>query len=156
VELNPDLDRRTRLLRRLQWWLDEAFRVPGTSFRVGWDPIIGLVPGIGDLSTALLSCGIVLQAHRLRLPRVVQLRMLINVAIDLLVGAVPLVGDAADVFWKSNSMNMELLERHAHQTRPASPGDWLFVGTIILAILAVALVPLLVMYWLLAALRQRF
>jgi hypothetical protein len=156
VALNPDLERRMRLLRRLQWWLDEAFRVPGTSIRVGWDPIIGLVPGIGDLSTALLSCGIVLQAHRLRLPRVVQLRMLINVAIDLLIGALPLVGDAADVFWKSNSMNMALLERHSHETRPPSPGDWLFVAGVILAIVAVALVPLVVMYWLLAALRQRF
>jgi hypothetical protein len=155
VALNPDLERRMRLLRRLQWWLDEAFRVPGTSIRVGWDPIIGLVPGIGDFSTALLSCGIVLQAHRLRLPRVVQLRMLINVAIDLLIGAIPLLGDAADVFWKSNSMNMALLERHAHQTRPPSPGDWLFVGAIIVAIIAVALVPLVVVYWLLEALRHR-
>jgi hypothetical protein len=155
VALNPDLDRRTQLLRRLQWWLDEAFRVPGTSFRVGWDPIIGLVPGIGDLSTALLSCGIVLHAHRLRLPRVVQLRMLINIAIDLLVGAIPILGDAADVFWKANSKNMALLERHANDTRPPSAGDWLFVTGVIFAIVAVALVPLVVVYWLLTVLRHR-
>ena len=155
MALNPDLDRRTQLLRRLQWWLDEAFRVPGTSFRVGWDPIIGLVPGIGDLSTALLSCGIVLHAHRLRLPRVVQLRMLINIAIDLLVGAIPILGDAADVFWKANSKNMALLERHANDTQPPSAGDWLFVTGVILAIVAVALVPLVVVYWLLTVLRHR-
>jgi hypothetical protein len=143
-----------RALRSMQWWLDEAFRVPGTSLRVGWDPIVGLVPGIGDLLTALLSCGIVLHAQRMRLPRVVQIRMLVNVAIDLLVGAVPIVGDAADVFWKANSKNMALLERHADQTRAPSAGDWLFVGGIIVAIVAVALVPLVMVYWLLIVVRQ--
>ena len=91
----------------------------------------------------------------MRLPRIVQLRMLLNVAIDLLVGAVPLIGDAADVFWKSNSMNMALLERHSSQARPATAGDWLFVAGIVAAILAVALVPLIVVYWLAAALWHR-
>ena len=136
-----------RALRSMQWLLDEAFRVPGTSVRIGWDPIVGLVPWAGDLVTALLSCAIVFHAHQMRLPRVVQLRMLMNVAIDLLVGAIPIVGDAADAFWKSNSMNMALLERHAAEVRPASAWDWLFVGGIIAAIVAVALVPLGVLYW---------
>src|SRR3954463_10979348 len=104
--MKPDPGRRMRALRSMQWWLDDAFRVPGTSIRVGWDPIIGLVPWAGDLFTALLSCAIIIHAHQRRLPRVVQLRMLLNVAIDLVIGAVPLVGDAADVFWKSNAMNM--------------------------------------------------
>ena len=135
-------------LRKLRWWLDEAFRVPGTSIRVGWDPIIGLVPWVGDLLTALLACAIVVHAHQRRLPRLVQLRMLFNVAIDLLIGSVPLVGDAADVFWKANSMNMALLERHAAEARPASAGDWLFVAGILAALAAVALVPLVVVYWL--------
>jgi hypothetical protein len=138
---------RLQALRRLQWFLDEAFRVPGTSIRVGWDPIIGLVPWVGDLLTALLSCAIVLHAHQMRLPRNVQLRMLMNVAIDLVVGAIPVVGDAADAFWKSNSMNMALLERHADEVRPASAGDWLFVAGIIAAVVAIALVPLVVLYW---------
>ena len=85
---------KTRLeaLRQLRWFLDEAFRVPGTSFRVGWDPIIGLVPWAGDVLTALMSCSIVLHAHQMRLPRIVQLRMLMNVAIDLVIGAIPFVG----------------------------------------------------------------
>jgi hypothetical protein len=141
-------------LRKLRWFLDEAFRVPGTSIRVGWDPIVGLVPWVGDLVTALVSCAIVFHAHQRRLPRIVQLRMLMNVAIDLLLGAVPIVGDAADAFWKSNSMNMALLERHAGEARPASAGDWLFVAGVIAAILTVALVPLVVVYWLLLALRR--
>jgi hypothetical protein len=149
-----DPDHRMRALRSMQWWLDEAFRVPGTSIRVGWDPIIGLVPWVGDLFTALLSCAIVFHAHQMRLPRIVQLRMLMNVAIDLLLGAIPVVGDAADAFWKSNSLNMALLERHAGEPRPASASDWLFVGGVITAILAVAIVPVVVMYWLVTALRR--
>lgn len=142
-------------LRRLRWWLDEAFRVPGTGIRVGWDPIIGLVPWAGDLLTALMACAIVLHAHQLRLPRIVQLRMLLNVVVDLLIGAVPFVGDAADVFWKANSRNMAMLERHAAEARPATTGDWLFVGGTLAAIAAVALVPLVVVYWIGSALLHR-
>ena len=148
-------DRRLGTLKKLQWFLDEAFRIPGTSIRIGWDPIIGLVPWAGDLLTALLSCALILHAHQRRVPRVVQLRMMMNVAIDLVIGAVPIVGDAADAFWKSNSKNMALLDRYAVQVRPASTGDWLFVSGVIAAILMVALVPLAVLYWLTTVLRHR-
>jgi hypothetical protein len=154
--MKPDLERRMHALRSLRRWLDEAFRVPGTSIRFGWDPLIGLVPWVGDVLTALMSCGIVLQAHHMRLPRVVQLRMLMNVAIDLVIGVVPLFGDVADVFWKSNSMNMALLERHADEIRPPTTGDWLFVVGVIGAIVAVALIPLVVMYWIVFALFHRY
>ena len=145
--LTPEVERRLTALRSLKSWLDEAFRVPGTNLRFGWDPLIGLVPWIGDLLTALMSGALVLQAHHMRLPRVVQLRMLGNVAVDLVAGAIPLVGDAADFFWKSNTKNFALLEQHAYEVRPPSAGDWLFVSAILLALLAVALVPLAVMYW---------
>jgi hypothetical protein len=83
---------------------------------------------VGDLLTALMSGAIVLQAHHMRLPRVVQLRMLGNVAIDLVAGAIPLVGDAADFFWKSNKKNFALLEAACLRGAPARRGDWLFVG----------------------------
>ena len=138
-------------LRSLQRWLDEAFRVPGTSIRFGWDPIIGLVPWAGDLITSLLSLAIITEGHRMRLPRVVQPRMLLNVVIDVGVGVIPFVGDVADVFWKSNSKNMALLEVHADEVRPASAGDWLFVLGISAAVIAVALVPLVVVYLLVHA-----
>ena len=128
-------------------WLDEAFRVPGTPFRFGWDPVIGMVPWLGDLVTALFSSAVILQAHKMRLPRVVMLRMLFNVAIDLGVGAVPLFGDVADAFWKSNTKNFALLELHAAEARPPSAGDWLFVIGVIAAIVIVALIPLLVLFW---------
>jgi Domain of unknown function (DUF4112) len=134
-------------LRSTKRWLDEAFRVPGTSIRFGWDPLIGLVPWAGDLLTALFSSAIILQAHHMRLPRVVVLRMLLNVAIDLVIGVVPLFGDVADVFWKSNTRNFALLELHADEVRPPSVGDWLFVVGVIGAIVVIALLPLLVLYW---------
>jgi hypothetical protein len=135
-------------LRSMKRWLDEAFRVPGTPIRFGWDPVIGLVPWVGDLLTALFSSAIILQAHQMRLPRVVILRMLFNAAIDLVVGAVPLFGDVADVFWKSNTKNFALLELHADEVRPPSAGDWLFVFGVLGTIVVIALIPLVVLYWL--------
>jgi hypothetical protein len=141
-------------LRKLKRLLDDVFHVPGTKLRFGWDPIIGVVPWVGDLLTALFSCAIIVQAHQMRVPRVVQLRMLLNVGIDVLVGVVPLVGDAIDFVWKSNSKNFALLERHAGQPRPATAGDWLFVTGILGAVIAIAILPLLLLYWLLHALQR--
>ena len=143
--------RRVDALRQLKRLLDEAFRVPGTNIRFGWDPIIGLVPWVGDALTAILSCAIIVQAHQMRLPKVVQLRMLLNVAIDVIVGVVPFVGDVADVFWKSNTRNFALLERHAAQAQPPTFGDWLFVAGVVLAVIAVAAIPLVVLYFLVHA-----
>jgi hypothetical protein len=144
-----------QLLRAWQRLLDSQFRVPGTSVRFGWDPIIGLIPWAGDMITALFACTLVVQAHRMRLPRVVQLRMLLNVAIDVLLGIVPFAGDIADVFWRANSRNMAILEAHVARPGPASAGDWLFVGGMIALLLAVALVPIAVLYWLLHAVLNR-
>jgi hypothetical protein len=135
-------------LRSLQRLLDDAFRVPGTSIRFGWDPLIGVVPWLGDVLTAIFSCAIVLQAHHMRVPRVVQMRMVMNVAIDVLVGVIPFLGDIADVFWKSNAKNFVLLERHAAAAQPATTSDWLFVVGIIAAVVVIAAIPLIVMYWL--------
>jgi uncharacterized protein DUF4112 len=103
----------------------------------------------------VMSCALVMQAHRMRVPRVVQLRMLLNVGIDLVVGIVPFFGDVADVFWKSNTKNLALLERHAGVARPATSGDWVFVVSIIVGILLIAAVPVIVMYWVMHALLGR-
>jgi hypothetical protein len=136
-------------LRAWQRMLDSAFRVPGTNFRFGWDPIIGLIPWAGDLATALMSCALIVGAHQMRVPPVVQLRMLVNVAIDVVIGIVPVFGDIADVFWKSNAKNLALLERHAGSAAPATAGDYAFVGAVLVAVIAIAAIPLVVMYWLL-------
>jgi hypothetical protein len=151
-----DVDRRMQALRSLQRLLDDAFRVPGTSLRFGWDPLIGLVPWLGDALTAVFSCAIILQSHHMGVPRVVLLRMLMNVAIDLIVGAIPFVGDVADAFWKSNAKNFALLERHAAEPVQATAGDWLFVTGVIAAVVLIAAVPLVVLYWLVHVLAANF
>jgi hypothetical protein len=135
-------------LRSLQRLLDTAFRVPGTNIRFGWDPIIGLIPWVGDVVAGLYACAVIVHAHRLRIPRVVQLRMLLNVVFDVVIGLVPIVGDAADVFWKASSRNFALLERYAAEPGRARPGDWLFVAFALAAVIAVAAIPLVVLYWL--------
>jgi Domain of unknown function (DUF4112) len=155
------VDRRLDSLRALKRLLDEAFRVPGTNIRFGWDPLLGLIPWAGDALTALFGIGIILQAHHMRVPKVVQLRMLFNLAFDLLLGVVPFLGDAVDFIWKANAKNFDLLERHVRlrsQTSfggqaasTATTGDWVFVIGVILVIVAVALAPLFVLYWVLNA-----
>ena len=89
--------------------LDTAFILPGTNVRFGLDALIGLVPGIGDAITTLISLYIVHEARQLGAPSHVIIRMLANIALDGFVGAVPLVGDAFDVMWRSNRRNVQLL-----------------------------------------------
>lgn len=133
-------------LERLRWWqrlLDEAFRVPGTRIRFGWDSIIGLVPWAGDVVSAAFGLVILFHAHQMRLPWVVLLRMVINLIIDLAIGLVPFAGDVADVFWKANTRNLALVERHAAAERAPTTGDWLFVLAVAAVIAAMAVIPLI-------------
>jgi hypothetical protein len=103
--------RRERISRldTLATLLDTVVLIPGTNIRFGLDAVIGLVPGIGDVITTAMSLFIVHEARQLGAPGHVIARMLGNVALDGLVGAVPLVGDAFDVVWRSNKRNMRLL-----------------------------------------------
>ncbi len=135
-------------MRRVARMLDSALPVPGTTYRFGLDPILGLIPWLGDLVSPLFTIGLLWQGRDLGLPRVVQLRMFFNVAIDALVGLVPLVGDLFDFAWKSNNMNLALLELHAFEERPATRGDWLFVVLMSLLLLVVAITPFLLLGWL--------
>jgi hypothetical protein len=154
--ITPGQAQRLSALRKFVSLLDSAFVVPGTRYRVGLDPVFGLLPGIGDLVSPLFAIGILWQAHDLRIPRVVQLRMIFNVAIDSLLGALPFVGDLFDFVWKANEKNMVLLEHHATQERRAATGDWLFVTVSTLAVAMIAAIPFLVVAWIVAAIRQYF
>ncbi len=132
--------------RRLSVLLDSAIRIPGTDVRIGLDPILGaLLPELGDALTAVLSLALLGVAFRQRVPKLVLARMLINIAIDALLGAVPLVGDLFDFAFKSNEKNLALIEKHrGDPARRASVGDWLVIGGVALVALAFALVPILV------------
>jgi hypothetical protein len=99
-------------LDQLSYWLDDRFRVPGTGFRVGLDGLLGLIPGIGDVTTNTVTAYIVYRAWRLGVPRSVLMRMLSNLGIDFVVGLVPLLGDLFDIGFKANRRNARLLRRH--------------------------------------------
>jgi hypothetical protein len=142
-----------QMLQALRKWsvlLDSAFRVPGTRMTFGLDPILGLIPGLGDLTTPFFSVVVLLQAVRLRIPRVVLLRMLMNAAIDMATGFIPLVGDIVDFGWKANVRNLALLEQHARPGTKATADDWAFVTVVLLLLLVVAVIPLLFAAWLLS------
>ncbi len=107
-----DISVRLARLRRIAWIVDALLRIPGTRFRFGLNSVIGLAPWVGDAALALVSLYIVIEAVRLGAPRPVLLRMLANVAIEVVLGAVPVLGDVADMAWKANLRNVALLERH--------------------------------------------
>jgi hypothetical protein len=108
--------KRIRLLSRL---LDEQFRIPGTMYRVGLDGLLGLIPGVGDAAGALLSAYIVYEAIRLGAPSTVLLRMIANIGIDTVGGAIPVVGDIFDMVWKTNKKNAALLHAYLASQRPS-------------------------------------
>jgi hypothetical protein len=113
-DTSPAQSRAARIARidALATLLDTAFLLPGTNVRFGFDAMIGLIPGIGDVITTALSLYIVGEARALGAPRHLILRMLANVALDGVVGAVPLLGDAFDVMWRANRRNIALLRNH--------------------------------------------
>lgn len=143
-------------LERLSWLMDDLFRVPVLGWRFGLDALIGLIPGLGDTTTSLVSFYILVAAVRYRVPKVTLLRMGLNIAIDYVVGSLPVVGDLADAWWKSNHMNVELLRKRAtvsgEEARSARMSDWIFVGGIIVGLTALAFASALVSFYLLSKL----
>ncbi len=139
--MNPPADSASlEQVRRLSRQLDTSIRLPG-GFQVGWDAVLGLVPVVGDWAGALLSCYIIWQGVRLGASREVLLRMVGNVAVEALVGAVPFLGDVFDAAWKANTRNVRLLENHLAAptaTRRASRAWVLGIVVLLVAVLALA------------------
>ncbi len=136
-----DVAERERLerLRRLGYLLDNSIPIPGTGYRIGFEAIIGLVPGLGDLVGGGLSAWIILQAARLGAPPSLLARMGWNLLVDLAVGAVPLLGDLFDAGFKANMRNLALLDRHVQGPTASRRASRQFV-----ALLALVLVLLIV------------
>jgi hypothetical protein len=105
---SPQDEARLKRIRLLSRVLDEQFRIPGTTYRVGLDGLLGLIPGVGDAAGALLSTYILYDAIRLGAPSTVLLRMIANIGIDAVGGAIPVVGDIFDMAWKTNKKNAAL------------------------------------------------
>lgn len=143
-----EVESRRGRLNRLAWLLDSSIRVPGTDFRIGLDALLGLVPGGGDAAGVLLSGYIVLEAARMGVPGRTLFLMVLNVAVEALVGAIPLAGDLFDAAWKANQRNVSLLNAWLG-VRGAPPAQgWLAVFIVLaallgLVVLTVAIVVLL-------------
>ena len=133
--------------------LDDIFRIPLTGIRFGLDPIIGLIPGMGDWITGAVSFLIVVAAWQRRLPRVAMARMAANIAIDSVLGTVPVLGDIFDVGWKSNRKNFTLLQAYREPKRRRQTWrDWAFfaflAGTVAAFLIAPFVLLVLVVHWL--------
>lgn len=105
-------------IRKLTRLMDTAIRIPGTGFRIGLDPIIGLIPGAGDLVSTGFSAYIIYLAARFNLPKEDMRTMIFNVALEAIVGEVPLIGDMFDAYYKSNIRNLAILEKHLQAVDP--------------------------------------
>lgn len=151
-------------LQLLADWMDGVFRVPGVGWRFGLDAILGFIPGIGDTATSVASLYILSAAHRYGVTRTTLLRMALNVVLDAVVGAIPLIGDIFDVYWKSNQRNVAILKRHMlavpSEQRHLQRADRWFVVLLItlLAILMVGsiIVAAMLLTWLVRTLAQAF
>jgi len=134
--------------------LDTAVRIPGTNIRLGLDAVLGLIPGAGDAVGALLSSYIILAAARQGASRAVLLRMIGNVAIDSVIGAIPVLGDIFDVAFKSNVRNAALLDRVASQPDAVAKSSRR-VGILLVAVLLLVLFALATLGFLIARLLWR-
>lgn len=99
-------------IRRISRLMDTAFKIPVLGLKVGWDPVLGLIPGLGDLIATAISAYVIVLAARFGLPRGILAQMVFNIGLEAVVGTVPLVGDLFDAFYKSNVRNLKLLEAH--------------------------------------------
>jgi hypothetical protein len=131
--------------------MDDLVRIPGLGLRVGLDPIIGLIPGVGDVATSVMSFAILIGAAYAGVPKVTLFRMGLNVALDMTIGALPFFGDLFDVWWKSNQRNMALLRRATpaagQVARRGTSSDWAFVGAVISALFALLIGVIAIVGW---------
>lgn len=102
-------------IKKLSWLLDKSIRLPG-GYRIGLDGLIGLIPGVGDVVSGVISGWIIWQARRAGVPRSVMMKMIFNTLLDTLLGSIPIIGDLFDFAFQANSRNIKLLEKHLDQS----------------------------------------
>ena len=155
-EVLPPEEKRKReglepLFKWLAYIMDEVVRVPGTKFRFGLDPLIGLVPGIGDTSSALVSAFALVQAVRLGVPKVLLMRMALNILVNEVIGVIPIIGDAFSFWFKSNARNYEIIK--THRLGPSMPrrSDWLFVIAVLVLLVVIVCAGIAISFLILGA-----
>lgn len=128
------------LFRWIALLMDNLVRVPGTQFKIGIDPLLGLIPGIGDMGAAFVSGLALVQAARNGLPKIILARMAVNILLNEIIGIVPGIGDAFSFWFKSNARNHELLKKHmatGGAVRKAGRSDWIFVFGVLAALVLI-------------------
>ena len=137
---NENLD----LLSRL---LDTWFRVPGTGIRFGLDGILGFIPGVGDLLGGAASTIIVLAAFFRGVPLVTVARMVVNLGVEVVIGAVPLLGNLFDIGWRANRRNYALLEQSLEHGRRDTARDWIFLVLLGVGLMTLLMLPFVLLVW---------
>ncbi|RZK97324.1 MAG: DUF4112 domain-containing protein [Hymenobacter sp.] len=135
-----DATERLRWVERTAHLLDSQFRLPGTRFRFGLDPLLGLVPIVGDLSTTVVSVVLLLTMLRHGASGTVVVRMALNILIDTVVGAIPILGSVFDFTFKSNERNVALLRRHYAEGQHRGSGRGLILVVLVLFLAVAGLV----------------
>ena len=128
--------------------LDDWFRIPGTSIRFGLEGIVGLIPGVGDVLHGVASSVIVLAAWLRGVPYITLVRMLVNLLLDVGIGAIPFLGDVFDIAFKANRRNYALMTRHLAEPHKHTGKDKVFLALIVLALGALLAAPLVILWWL--------
>lgn len=132
---STDKQRVQKRLDRLAWYLDNSIRLPGLNVRVGIDPLVGLIPGIGDTISAIVSSYILSEAARLGAPKSILLKMAFHIAVDALAGVLPIFGDIFDFGWKANQRNSRILGDYLDNPRETAASSrlfaWVLVGSLI-------------------------
>lgn len=145
-----DKQRAKKRLDRLAWYLDNSIQLPGLNVRVGIDPLVGLIPGIGDSIGAIMSSYILSEAARLGAPKSILLKMAFNIAVDALAGVLPIFGDLFDFGWKANQRNARILGDYLDNPRETAAGSrlfaWVLVGSLIGLFIFVGLLGYLLVY----------
>ena len=129
--------------------LDASLTIPGTTIKIGLDPLIGLIPGIGDFISNAIGSSLLFLATKAGVPRIVILRMSLNIVINMVVGAIPVIGDLFSIWFKSNLHNAQLLHRHCQTTVPVTTLiDWVYVSGLVIGIILLLGLTFGFLFWL--------
>ena len=138
-----------QLAQALAQLLDASLTIPGTSIKIGLDPLLGLIPGIGDLISNAIGSSLLFLGTKAGVPRIVLLRMSFNILINMVVGAIPVIGDLFSIWFKSNLKNAQLLHRHCQTTAPVTTLiDWIYVSGIIIGLILLTSLAFVLIFWL--------
>src|SRR2546426_8978231 len=158
--LPPEVREKRASLEPLFRWLalimDDFLRFPGSNFRFGLDPIIGLLPGLGDTASAIISALALVYAARRGLPKILLARMAMNILINELVGIVPGIGDIFSFWFKSNARNYDLLKKYSAAPARSRRGDWIFLIAVLGLLFVIVCAGLIVSFLVLQAIAKLF